>query len=54
MKQGDRIEIKLNNGEHLIGYYQYTERNTIFVSPYSNGMYSIGTLKEDIKKIVEL
>lgn len=54
MKQNDRVELILKDGDKAIGYYQYTERGTIFLSPFSHGMQSWGTMKEDIKEIREV
>lgn len=54
MKQNDIVELILKDGDRAVGYYQYTERGTVFLSPFSHGMSSWGTLKEDIKLIKKL
>lgn len=54
MKHGEIVKLVLKDGDCLVGYFQYKDRGTIFVAPYSNGMYAIGTMSEDIKTIVEL
>lgn len=53
MKQGDKIEIILKDAR-LIGYFQYKERGTTWISMDYSGMFSYGVHSPDIKKIVEL
>lgn len=53
MTQGTKVELILKDGR-IIGYYQYTERNTVYVSMDYSGMTSWGIEKKEIKKIVEL
>lgn len=52
--EGKIVEITLKDGDTAIGYWQYKERGTVFISVFSHGMSSFGILTEDIKKITEL
>lgn len=53
MIQGAKVELILEDGR-MLGYYQYVENKTMFISMDYSGMYSVGILKSDIKKIIEL
>ncbi len=53
MKIGDPVELKLKDGDRIVGYFQYKENKTVFLSPFSNSQMVFGTSAGDIKKIKE-
>lgn len=54
MRPGSRVELILHDRGHLIGYYQYSERATVYISMDSRGMFTYGVDKKEIKKTIEL